>query len=71
MGALLLGSGTCALVYQVIWFRELRLVFGSSTAANAATLAIFMAGLGLGSAVLGVMPMAVLIHSGSTAISSY
>ena len=53
VAALLFGSGTCALIYQVIWFRELRLVFGSSTAANAATLAIFMGGLGAGSAVLG------------------
>lgn len=33
--------------------RELRLVFGATTAAVAAVLAIFMAGLGLGSAVLG------------------
>lgn len=33
--------------------RELRLVFGSSTAANAAVLAIFMGGLGVGGALLG------------------
>ncbi len=33
--------------------RELRLVFGATTAAVAAVLAIFMAGLGIGSAVLG------------------
>jgi spermidine synthase/MFS family permease len=33
--------------------RELRLVFGATTAATAAVLAIFMAGLGIGSAVLG------------------
>lgn len=33
--------------------RELRLVFGATTAAVAAVLAIFMAGLGLGSAILG------------------
>ena len=33
---LLFGSGLCALVYQVVWMRELRLVFGISTAANAA-----------------------------------
>ncbi|MFN7972652.1 MAG: fused MFS/spermidine synthase [Acidobacteriota bacterium] len=50
---LLFGSGTCALVYQTVWLRELRLVFGASTAASAAVLAIFMGGLGLGSAVLG------------------
>ncbi|MGD9636378.1 MAG: fused MFS/spermidine synthase, partial [Pirellulales bacterium] len=46
-------SGGSALVYQVAWMRELRLVFGATTAAVAAVLAIFMAGLGLGSAVLG------------------
>jgi spermidine synthase len=33
--------------------RQFRLIFGASTAATAAVLAIFMAGLGLGSAILG------------------
>jgi predicted membrane-bound spermidine synthase len=47
-------SGGSALVFQVAWMRELRLVFGATTAAVAAVLAIFMAGLGLGSAVLGL-----------------
>jgi len=46
-------SGCAALIFQVAWMRELRLVFGATTAAVAAVLAIFMAGLGLGSAVLG------------------
>ncbi len=41
-------SGACALVYQVAWFRELRLIFGLSTAANSAATAAFMAGLGVG-----------------------
>ncbi|MDY7226877.1 fused MFS/spermidine synthase [Hyalangium rubrum] len=50
---LLFGSGLCALVYQTAWQRELRLIFGASTAASAAVLAIFMAGLGLGGALLG------------------
>ena len=50
---LLFCSGLCALIYQVAWLRELRLVFGGSTAASAAVLAIFMGGLGLGSAILG------------------
>ncbi len=49
----LLTSGLCALVYQVAWLRLLRLVFGASTAASAATLGIFMGGLGLGSLWLG------------------
>src|SRR5690349_11945808 len=50
---LLFGSGLCALVYQTVWLREFRLIFGASTAASAAVLGIFMAGLGFGSAVLG------------------
>jgi spermidine synthase len=53
VGLLLMGSGGCALIYQVTWLRELRLVFGSTTAASAAVLAIFMGGLGMGNAVLG------------------
>ena len=50
---LLFGSGFCALVYQIAWQRELRLVFGASTAASAAVVAVFMGGLGLGGWVLG------------------
>ena len=50
---LLLGSGFCALVYQVAWLRLLRLIFGSSTPATAAVVAIFMAGIGFGSLILG------------------
>ncbi|OJH42592.1 fused MFS/spermidine synthase [Cystobacter ferrugineus] len=50
---LLFGSGFCALVYQTAWQRELRLIFGASTAASAAVLAIFMGGMGLGGALLG------------------
>jgi len=50
---LLFGSGLTALVYQIAWMRELRLVFGFSTAASAAVVAIFMGGLGIGSVFLG------------------
>ncbi len=46
-------SGFCALVYQVVWTRELRLLFGASTAASGAVLAAFAAGLGVGSLLLG------------------
>lgn len=53
IAVLLFGSGLCALIYQTVWLREFRLIFGASTAASAAVLAIFMAGLGLGSALLG------------------
>ncbi|HVS66451.1 MAG TPA: fused MFS/spermidine synthase [Thermoanaerobaculia bacterium] len=46
-------SGLCAIVYQVAWLRQLRLIFGVSTAANAAAVGIFMAGLGVGGLWLG------------------
>ncbi len=50
---LLFGSGMCALVYQTVWLREFRLIFGASTAATAAVLGIFMGGLGAGSLFFG------------------
>ncbi len=50
---LLFFSGACALAYQTTWFRQFRLIFGASTFATAAVLAIFMGGLGIGSIVLG------------------
>jgi len=53
VGLLLFGSGACALIYQTVWFREFRLIFGASTSASAAVLAIFMGGLGLGGLLLG------------------
>lgn len=53
MAAMLLVSGGCSLIFQVVWIRELRLIFGGTTASSAAVLAIFMAGLGLGNALLG------------------
>src|SRR5215813_7029557 len=53
VGLLLVGSGFCALVYQIGWLREFRLIFGASTAASAAVLAIFIGGLGLGGWLLG------------------
>ena len=53
VGLLLLGSGLCALVYQTVWLREFRLVFGASTGATAAVLAIFLGGLGVGGLLIG------------------
>ena len=53
VAALVFGSGLCALVYQVAWLRELRLIFGASTPASAAVLAVFMGGLGFGGLLLG------------------
>ena len=53
VAALLFTSGFCALVYQVAWLREFRLIFGASTLASAAVLAIFIGGLGIGGLFLG------------------
>lgn len=53
LATLTFASGCTALIFQVAWMRELRLVFGATTASVAAVLAIFMAGLGFGSAILG------------------
>ena len=50
---LLFFSGGCALIYQTVWMRDFRLIFGASTVATGAVLAIFMGGLGVGSALLG------------------
>lgn len=53
MALLLFASGSCALVYQVLWTREFRLIFGGSTSATAAVLAVFTLGLGVGAHLLG------------------
>jgi len=53
VACLLFASGFCALVYQIGWLREFRLIFGASTAASAAVLAIFIGGLGFGGWLLG------------------
>jgi len=53
VAGLLFLSGMCGLIFQVAWFREFRLLFGASTAASSAVLAVFMGGLGIGNAVLG------------------
>lgn len=46
-------SGAAGLVYQVVWLRELTLVFGSTAYASSAVLTTFMGGLALGSLVAG------------------
>ncbi len=43
-------SGGAALVYQLLWVRQLSLVFGNAVEAVATVVATFMAGLGLGAA---------------------
>jgi len=47
--ALFFLSGFAALVYQVLWQRQLGLIFGNGAHAAATTLAIFFAGLAIGS----------------------
>ncbi|HZD68988.1 MAG TPA: fused MFS/spermidine synthase, partial [Actinomycetes bacterium] len=47
--ALFVGSGAAGLVYQVVWSRELVLVFGNTTQAVSTIVTAFMAGLGFGS----------------------
>jgi len=42
-------SGLAALVYQLLWMRQLGLLFGNTAHAAAATLAVFFAGLAAGS----------------------
>ncbi len=46
-------SGASALVYEVVWTRDLTTVFGGSAFAIATVLAAYMAGLALGSTVFG------------------
>jgi spermidine synthase len=46
-------SGASALVYEVVWMRQLRLVTGATTAAVSTLLAVYMGGLAVGAYVLG------------------
>lgn len=47
------GSGLTALIYELLWTRRLTLTFGSTTYSVTTVLAAFMAGLGLGSYLIG------------------
>lgn len=47
--ALFFVSGACGLTYQVLWLRQLSLVFGVTVYAASTVLAAFMSGLALGS----------------------
>jgi len=46
-------SGCFALIYQVVWVRQLVLVVGSTNAAVSTVIAVFMAGLGIGAWLFG------------------
>ena len=45
---LFLASGAAALIYQIVWFKQLQLVLGSSTYSVSVTIASFFLGLSLG-----------------------
>jgi spermidine synthase len=47
--SLVFASGFAGLVYQVLWMKQIGLLFGSTSQAAAVTLAAFFAGLGAGS----------------------
>lgn len=53
LASILVLSGFCSLVYQTVWLREFRLVFGGAAPAAAAVMAVFMAGLGFGGKFFG------------------
>jgi len=46
-------SGAAGLIYEVVWFRSLSLIFGGSHLAITTVLSVFMAGLALGSYIIG------------------
>ena len=49
------GSGFAALAFEIVWFRILVLVFGSTVYSFAAMLSVFLLGLALGSLALGAL----------------
>ncbi len=49
---LFVGSGICALIYEVVWFQLLELVIGSSAISLGVLLATFMGGMCIGSLML-------------------
>ncbi len=51
--AIFFASGAAGLIYEVLWTRQLSLIFGATTYAVSTVLATYMAGLALGSYVFG------------------
>ena len=49
---IIIGSGACALIYEVVWFQMLELVIGSSAISLGVLLATFMGGMCIGSLAL-------------------
>ena len=48
-------SGLAGLIYQVVWTRQLTLVFGTTLHSISTVVAVFMGGLALGSLIFGRM----------------
>ena len=46
-------SGVCGLIYEVVWTKQFVAIFGNTVFAASTVLAAFMAGLGLGSVLIG------------------
>ena len=66
---LLHGLGPCALVYQTVWLREFRRIFGASTMETAAVPDTFMGGIGLGGrllAIYAILKLGIVISAGLT-----
>ncbi len=53
LAGLVFVSGAVSLVYEVLWLKELSLLFGSTAYAASTTLAVFFLGLAVGSAAFG------------------
>ncbi len=53
LAGLVFVSGAASLVYEVLWLKELSLLFGSTAYAASTTLAVFFLGLAVGGAVFG------------------
>lgn len=54
IGVLYFASGFAAVVYEVLWLKQLTLLFGNTAQATAMTVAIFFGGLALGSWLWGL-----------------
>lgn len=48
LAGLMFASGLSALIYQVLWIKQLTLIFGTDAVAVTASLSAFAAGLGCG-----------------------
>jgi predicted membrane-bound spermidine synthase len=64
-------SGFCGLIYEVVWLRLAMSSFGVTTALASIVIAMFMAGLGLGSWGAGALASRVLANNGRRALRVY